>query len=130
MATFRVVYGEELKRAVSEHPEEYAYGVERVPVVADRMVAALKAGNADVKSRAVKATCKRLGIKATVGSVQTAAILADQLPEAAAPELLGALQAIIATADSGHETGHSESQTVAGNWDVLGPRIRAATGKD
>jgi hypothetical protein len=37
-----------------------------------------------------------------------------------------ALDAIVKTADSGQETGHTEAETVAGNWDVLGPQARAA----
>ena len=42
------------------------------------------------------------------------------------PVLLAALVQIVKTADSGAETGISESECVAANWDVLGPSARAA----
>ncbi len=44
-------------------------------------------------------------------------------------DLLAAAKVIIATADSGVETGITEAECVAGNWDVLGPMLRAAIAK-
>lgn len=52
---------------------------------------------------------------------------------AAAPDLLAALEMtlemIAKTADTAHESGHTEAEVIAGNWDVLGPSLRAALAK-
>ncbi len=42
------------------------------------------------------------------------------------PDCLAACKMIISTADSAAETGHTEAEVIAGNWDVLAPIIRAA----
>ena len=42
------------------------------------------------------------------------------------PVLLAALVQIVKTADSGAETGITEGECIAANWDVLGPSARAA----
>jgi len=42
-----------------------------------------------------------------------------------APELAEALRAVVLTADSAVESGLTEAECVAGNWDILGPRLRA-----
>lgn len=62
---FYATYTEELARAVREYPTEYAWPVSDVPVVAGRMIAAFERNSYNKDSRAIKATCKRLGLKHT-----------------------------------------------------------------
>jgi hypothetical protein len=64
-ALFGAVYRVELERAVKEHPEEYGWPVENVPVVVDRMMAAIRAETFNKDSRAIRATCKAFGLKHT-----------------------------------------------------------------
>ena len=64
-ALFGAVYRVELEKAVKDHPEEYVWPVENVPVVADRMMAAIRAGTFNKDSRAIKATFKAFGLKHT-----------------------------------------------------------------
>lgn len=42
---------------------------------------------------------------------------------------LEVLKLLVATAETGHETGHTEAEVIAGNWDVLGPKVRATIRK-
>jgi len=67
--TFAAVYREELDRAVLEHPGDYApnlHDPEKRRAFADHFSNLLARGCAVSKDgRAVKATCKRLGIKHT-----------------------------------------------------------------
>lgn len=65
METFMKVYKEELSGAVESFPNEYCYKKEDVPAVAARMYEAIKNGTFNKDSRAIKATCKELGIKHT-----------------------------------------------------------------
>lgn len=51
------------------------------------------------------------------------------LIRSAAPELLAACKMLIATADSADESGNTEAEVIAANWDVIGPVCRAATAK-
>ena len=86
--TFFDIYREELQRAITEHPEEYPWaapGVNNnaivgntgitawpsasVAQVADRMIAAITAKSYNKDGRAMKATCKRLGIKHTYTAI-------------------------------------------------------------
>ena len=70
-----------------------------------------------------------------IESAGVCAMYADETSEAkarliaASPDLLDALDWIIKTADSAHETGITEGACIAGNWDVLGPKIRSAFAK-
>lgn len=66
------VYREELERAVREHPDEYRFPIEHTPAVADKMIAAMKAGSYNKDGRAFKATAKRLGIKHTYAALNAA----------------------------------------------------------
>ena len=68
--TFKQVYTEELTKAVRDNPKEYAWPIENVPVVVDKMMAALVAGTANKDGQAIKATCKRLGIKYTYKGIK------------------------------------------------------------
>ena len=64
-ALFGAVYRVELERAVKEHPEEYVWPVADVPVVADRMMAAIRAQGFNKDSRAIRATFRAFGLKHT-----------------------------------------------------------------
>lgn len=67
--TFMEVYAEELSKAVAAHPEDYGYGPDLVPVVVQRMRAAFSRRSYNKDSRAIKATCKRLGIGSTYKAI-------------------------------------------------------------
>lgn len=59
---FTITYAEELTKAVTKSPEDYAYPVDYVPIVVRRMMLALQKGSANI-GPAIKSTCKILGIK-------------------------------------------------------------------
>jgi hypothetical protein len=63
---FCTIYRRELHKATAEHPEEYVWskGVS-VDTVADRMSKAFADGTFNHDGRAIKATCKALGIPHT-----------------------------------------------------------------
>ena len=70
---FAEIYAEELEKAVAANPEEY-----RFPKMATResrasfvpvFVAGLATGSSNKDGRAVKATCKRLGIPHTYKAI-------------------------------------------------------------
>lgn len=69
MDNFITIYSEELYKAVKEHPEYYAFGLEGVPVCLERMIRALKGKTYNKDGFAFKATCKRLGIKHTYQAI-------------------------------------------------------------
>lgn len=66
---FIEMYAEELKKAVTEYPLEYAFPPTMVLTVVDKMGGALKSGSYNKDSRAIKAVCKRLGIKHTYTAI-------------------------------------------------------------
>ena len=86
--TFAEIYTEELRRAVEEHPDEYAWAHQdtvirgnlgdttlprkTVEEVAERMLAAVTENRFNHSGRAFKATCKRLGIPYTKKAILTA----------------------------------------------------------
>lgn len=72
LAEFKQMYTEELTKAVTDHPEEYHWPISDVPVVVERMVAAVARQSYNKDSRALKAVCKRLGIKHTYTAIQEA----------------------------------------------------------
>lgn len=63
--TFMKVYTSKLLEAVTAHPQEYAFGPDKVPEVANRIGNAIMVGSYNHDGRAFKATCKELGIKYT-----------------------------------------------------------------
>ena len=63
--TFAKIYTKELEKAVLKFPEEYVWPVENIPVVAQMMIQAFRAGTYNKDSKAIKATCKRLNVKHT-----------------------------------------------------------------
>ena len=69
---FLTIYLEELEKAVKNYPQEYLYGIQQVPSVYERMKSAFIKGSYNKDSRAIKATCKRLGIKHTYEAINKA----------------------------------------------------------
>jgi len=71
---FAEIYTEELQRAVAAHPDEYWLHAGETPDayaarVAPKMVYAFIKGGANKDGHAMKATCKRLGIKHTYTAI-------------------------------------------------------------
>lgn len=66
---FSSIYKEELKNATINYPQEYTYGVDRVAEVHNRMMIAIANKSFNKDSKAVKATCKKLGIKHTYTAI-------------------------------------------------------------
>lgn len=58
-----------LKKAVEKNPEEYLYGVDKVPEVAAKMIAAFKAGHANI-GPAMRSAARKCGIKPTLSAVK------------------------------------------------------------
>ena len=68
-ALFFETYRKNLLRAVLEHPSEYSWPAEDVPLVAARMEAAVLRGSHNKDGYAFKQTCKELGIKHTYKAI-------------------------------------------------------------
>jgi hypothetical protein len=66
---FMVIYTKQLGIALQEHPDEYAYGAVELPKVLEWMRAAIIKGSFNKDSRAIKATCRALGIKHTYKAI-------------------------------------------------------------
>lgn len=66
---FVQIYTEELANAVRNYPGEYGWPIENVPVVAEKMAVAFKAKSYNKDGRAIKATCKRVGIPYTYKAI-------------------------------------------------------------
>ncbi len=62
-------YTQQLTKAVTDHPDEYGWPVANVPTVVGKMKAAFKEGTYNKDGRAIKATCKALGIKYTYTAI-------------------------------------------------------------
>lgn len=63
--TFMAVYVDELTKAVQGYPEEYRFPVDYVPTVVMKMRVAFAQNSFNKDGRAIKGTCKRLGIPYT-----------------------------------------------------------------
>ena len=61
--TFLAEYRKQLEIAVTTHPEEYGWPLSELETVAARMSAAIERGSYNKDSRAIRATCKTLGIR-------------------------------------------------------------------
>lgn len=66
---FSTIYREELRKAAIADPEAYAFAADQADVIADKMLAAFDRYSANKDGRAVKATCRRLGIKHTYQAI-------------------------------------------------------------
>jgi hypothetical protein len=70
METFMKVYEAELRFCLKCFPSEYAYTDDGVALVLDRMRTAIQEGTYNKDSRAIKRTCKALGIKHTYTAIK------------------------------------------------------------
>jgi len=66
---FITAYAVNLAKAVEKFPDAYQYEVESVPVVVEKMVAAIDKGSFNKDSRGIRWTCKELGIKSTYKAI-------------------------------------------------------------
>ncbi len=67
--TFMIVYKKQLKDAVVNYPQEYQFPIESVPDVVEKMGEGFNRGTYNKDGRAIKATCKELGIKYTYTAI-------------------------------------------------------------
>ena len=61
----------ELETAIRTNPDEYCYGVEKIPEVCQRMQGAFERGSYNKDGAAIKACCKAFGIKHTYTAINT-----------------------------------------------------------
>lgn len=67
---FREAYIVHLTRAVTENPEDYLYKIEHVPLVVEKMIKAILAGESFMIGPCMKATARELKIKTTMKAVR------------------------------------------------------------
>jgi hypothetical protein len=67
---FREAYEVALRAACTEHPDEYLYKPDAVPEVVGFMMCAIHENKFNHAGRALRATCKALGIKYTQKSIR------------------------------------------------------------
>lgn len=70
LVKFETLYRQQLEQAVQQYPQEYVYGLDKVPEVFIRMMDAIRRGSFNKDSRAIKAVCKILGIKHTYTAIK------------------------------------------------------------
>lgn len=104
-AKFREAYELALRAACTEHPDEYAYPADEAPAVVDKMLRAIHENKFNHAGRALRATCKALGIKHT----QTA-IKAFVIPEGAVLSVRDGVQRMEVPLVQG--TFHSSRNTI------------------
>ena len=66
---FERTYTEELTAAVLAHPDVYTWPIDAVPQVSARMMFAIDRKSYSKDSLAMRATCKKLGIKYTYTAI-------------------------------------------------------------
>jgi hypothetical protein len=66
---FSFTYYKELRNAITNYPEEYMYGLEKLDDVCSRMLEAIRNKSFNKDSRAIKAVCKQLNIKHTYTAI-------------------------------------------------------------
>lgn len=67
---FHRVYVQRLTEAVQNHPDEYAWPVENVPQVAEKMMGAIVRGTFNKDGYAIRNTCKQLDIPYTYAGIR------------------------------------------------------------
>lgn len=67
---FKTMYLEELANAREKYPEQYSWPREKLPEIAERMFDAMRRGTYSKDSKAIKAVCKRMGIKHTYAALE------------------------------------------------------------
>jgi len=66
---FATTYRAELTRLVAANPADFGFAPANADTVADRMIAAFAKGSYNKDGKAVKATCKKLGIAYTYAGI-------------------------------------------------------------
>lgn len=66
---FVTLYEANLRAAIERHPDQYRYGVDRVPVVVERMTKAFVERSYNKDGFAIKWTCRELGIVHTYTAI-------------------------------------------------------------
>ena len=66
---FRDEYVTQLDDAVRNYPREYCYSPDQVPGVVERMMHAIEHHTFSKDSRAIRATCRALGIRHTYKAI-------------------------------------------------------------
>lgn len=69
LETFVNTFSVQLEKAVREYPVEYMFPAHLIPQVVERMSKAFIGKSYNKDSRAIKATCKILGIKHTYTAI-------------------------------------------------------------
>lgn len=67
---FADIYKVKLVDAITKHPDEYGYPASEAEIVVSRMCAAIERGSFCNDSRAIRATCRALGIKSTYAAIK------------------------------------------------------------
>ena len=62
---FKDTYLESLMDCINKYPNDYCYGIDEAVTVCDKMFAAFMRHSANKDGKAVKITCKKLGIPYT-----------------------------------------------------------------
>lgn len=70
MNTFFAEYSKQLTLAMQECPTDYAWGMDKLPGVLERMRLAFMTFSFNKDSRAIKMTCKALGINHTYKAIR------------------------------------------------------------
>ena len=68
--TFTEEFRAALNLAVLMYPQEYAYPLSEIPAIVERMRVAFDRGSYNYDSRAIRITCKVLGIKPTRKAIE------------------------------------------------------------
>ena len=71
LGAFVAEYRRQLLAAVERDSDAYCYGPAEVPRVVDRMAAAFERGSYNKDGRAIRATCKALGVKYTYAGINS-----------------------------------------------------------
>lgn len=67
---FKEAYVACLTKVVTENPEDYLYKIEHVPLVVEKMIKCILAGESVMIGPAMKATARKLKIEATMKAVR------------------------------------------------------------
>ena len=67
---FMEVYQKHLKACLEKYPDQYAWNIDELDTVLNRMRTAIERGSFNKESKAFKDTCKELGINHTYKAIQ------------------------------------------------------------
>jgi len=70
LSAFIEAYSPALVRAVEKYPDEYGYGIEKVPLVVSKMRISLEKGDYNHDSKGFRYACRDLGIPHTRKAIE------------------------------------------------------------